>query len=439
MIDEVRPQPFTGDINMLKENFISVFNMQNVALKNNVFACFVQYKNSLDNTDPRNGMYFCVMPSEDYRTAMTLHYDKLADLLTENLNKSDHMVDCYYNFVKIPEISRTNIFEVHNNMCKAIQDVSVMKSLFGKYGYHMPKQIHEQTLWNFYHFYNRSKNPQYSKQMQDNYSVTLKKLVAEAYQRYTKDEGMPDAHVSPRIEDHIIDEDYFIKNSIPATYDSVTDDFYDWIKEHINEYPGFIFYKEKKPYMVLKDLSKQYGKQPGINFWKNMTGGKSYNIGFPTCQEGKFYQMVQRYNTRMFDGQTPYHDFLRQNPQTVYKVVNYDDMRNIDSLCKANHVPYCIDCGYTSAMKSEDTRKVWVVINVNDVDNYGHITSRLCEEKRNYFPCRCDLVQEAEKNAPSFYYNPVIVDKKFEDAINKAHNDTETELRIKERHDEIGR
>ena len=423
MVNECNPGPFQGTIADIRDGNPPLYNLRHLAEANGVYAEFMQFNSSRDKDDPCNGVYFCVMPSEDYYRAYLLHESQLSDLLQQNREKSDHMVNCYYNFVYIPELSRTNIFEVHNEMCKAIRDTAIVKNLFFKYGYHIPNEIHKQTIWNLYHFYNRSMNTDFPQDLRANYEKSLHKIVSEAYQRYTKYENMPDAHVSPRIQDHEVPEDYFIKSSIPATYDNVSGEFFEWIKEHIGEYPGFIFYKEDKPYLTLKDLSqnKELKNHPSFNFWKNMKGDKLYNIGFPTCQEKMFFAMGMRYNTRSYDGQTPYNDFIKNYPgKEIYKSVRMDDMWNIDSLCKANHVPYCIDANvYDSGLQSiKDTERVILLIRASDEENYGHITSRLAEETRGDYPVYRPLQIEARKNQPD-YYNPYVIDSGYTEMANK--------------------
>ena len=398
--------PYRSSVDRFADEHRILYSIKGLAPQNHVAAEFIPYEK---DEDPLSGLYFIVCP--DKRHFEEIECGDIRFLLEDKLRMSSNHMNPHYNIVPIPEVERSEIFRLHNDMVRAIQDVSLIKHCFHEYGYHIPKYVCKETLYSFSHFNNRRNNPAFSQTEREVYDRSMAHIVAEAYQMYTRDSLTPDAKIVPRDVKHEVEKDFFLKRSIPATYDIVTEDFYRFLEKHLHEYPDFIFFKETHPYLVIRNLDpsckRKGSKEESRNLWKNQTGEKRYHIGFPTCQEHMFYGMMLQYNCRNYDGQQPVKTFMRRYPHVCERIIDARDMWNINSLCKANNVPYAVNYGERKPVGAGDVKYVTILIRQQDVDTFGDITARLSSERRSWIPVNMKMVEASNLHEP-LYDNPFI-------------------------------
>ena len=87
-------------------------------------------------------------------------------------------MNCFYNIVRLNDLNETNVFAKHQDMCKAIQDMAIVANAFFEYGYPLPRQVHEQTIENFYDFNARRNDMSLPKTLRDSYDNIMRKSIA---------------------------------------------------------------------------------------------------------------------------------------------------------------------------------------------------------------------------------------------------------------------
>ncbi len=409
-------EPTRDDLEALQSDYRVLYDVKFIASTNTVCADFYTYDAGPDNS--LSGLYFIVSPTPEHQQALDMNKGKgLYEILHEWQDMDRQQMNPYYNVVKLPSpVTRENIFSVHNEMCRAVQDSAVVKNSFFEYGYPLPKLISRQTVYNFYHFNARRNDLSLSDRVREDYNESMQKIVAESYHMYEKDGFLVD---SPeyRISKHEVDKDYFLKNSIPAIYDTVTGGFYEYIKEHLDEHPDFIYYKEKKPYFVEKDLSKKFKGMGFLNPWAQYEKTEHFNIGFPSSMKDDFYGMMIEYNCLGYKNQTPIKDFLKDHPNYVEVEVDTRDMWNMNSLCGSNKVPYAVNSGYLHPVTENNVQKHTILIPEENMGMFTAIEKRLIAERKAWLPCNSRQTTNAGMNRPQ-YVNPYIKDDVYEAAIN---------------------
>lgn len=381
------------DLELQKEAPV-LFNLLTHAQKHDVFAAFKKAETG--------ELYFVVMPDVRYLNALN-EPGVFQDLIEYDNQMSGNRLCPMYQLYRMAEVTPESLFEMHNTMCRMIEDEDVIIHSFSEFGYSLPRELDRAGVSNLHHFINRMNNPLYDDGVRESYHEALKHCVSELHERYQRNGfyELPGVDVRPAKDKHTVDKDYFFRNSIACVNESVSMTFFKYLQEQTKD-TDFCYYFEKKPWRVDKDISKGVKGLP--NLWKQMTGETYHNISFPQYQAPIYFSVELRYNCRMFENQVDLYSLAPDvQKDCVVRLVDYRDMGNIDSLCGANNVKYAINYGQISPVQAEDTRTIQVIINEKDSGMFQAITERLMTERKGYYPCLNQaMLAAADKNEPLY-------------------------------------
>lgn len=378
--------------------------MRQVAADNQVYADFFEYKPQ-QAIDPNAGLYFVVCPDVNLLIDLKKHPDQFQNILECNKKMSNHAINCYYNLVNISELNSENVFALHNDMCRAIQDIAVLRNSFYEFGYTLPQYVMRPTVDNLANFQIKRNAADMPGTLRARYDEILERAVSDAFARYNKAD-FKRVKTLP-FSKHRVKASYFMKNHISAVYDVVDEPLYKYMKKQLSNYPDFIYCIEALPSLHLKDNSHFDGPEE-LNFWKNQTEVKEYNIGFPAFQQDIFYRIMIDYNCRQFANQRSYHEMLNSTSDLKSLLVDVNDMWNINSLAGANNVAYCINRGEMGAITADSVSKMTIGIRAEDESIWNGIISRLGREQRGYAIVTSNHRKTAEDNRPKNIKNPFI-------------------------------
>lgn len=180
------------------------------ARENGVFAELLEI-NDGSSTNPSNGLYFIVTPDWQIIDSLKRNMSQFDSLLASEKRRSPHMMNCYYNIISLNDLSESNVFLKHQAMYKAVQDMAIVANAFFEYGYPLPKQVHEQTIENFYDYNARRNDISLPQRLRDSYDKIMEKAVTDAYLFYSKQEAL--SSLPTRIKDNNrISADYLVNN-----------------------------------------------------------------------------------------------------------------------------------------------------------------------------------------------------------------------------------
>ena len=321
------------------------------------------------------------------------------------------MMNCYYNIVHLNDLSESTVFLKHQAMCKAIQDMAIVVNAFYEYGYNLPKQVHEQTVENFYDYNQKRNDASIPQSLRESYDKIMAKAVTDAYQFYSKQEAL--SSLSLRQKDcNRVSADYFIKNHIKTIYESIDRDFLDFIVEKMRLHPEFKYYRESAPDIKLRDISKISARFYSVlgNPLENKTAIERYNIGFPSSCEALYYGWMVEYNTRGYDKKKPIEELNKRSSGLLSVYITQNDMYNFNSLCRANNIDFAINTGKFKDLTQDTVRNLMVLYRMEDREIVTAILDRLGRERRGYIPVNSVMRQKAEENRPPTKHDSYIKD-----------------------------
>ena len=173
-----------SDLNRKQFQILSL--IPQTAKENGICAEFMETGTGLRNP----GLYFIVTPDKEIMDSLKRNILWFDELVDNEKNRNTHMTNCYCSIVDLSDLSESNVFLKHQQMCKAVQDMAIAVNAFFEYGYPLPRQIHEQTIENFYDYNTRRYDKALPKRLRDSYDDIMAKAVTDAYQLYSKQEAL---------------------------------------------------------------------------------------------------------------------------------------------------------------------------------------------------------------------------------------------------------
>lgn len=393
--------------NDVKEKVPGIYELTERALDNGVVADFF-YHDIEHPENPNFGLYFVVCPNTDALFVLNRYPGYLKDIIESNNEQGPYMFNMHYQTVHVRKLTNENYFYFHNECCQAIQQMSIARYGFHEYGYSLPKYISVSAINGMYNLDQNRRDPNATPMLRERYEKAYQKYVSEVHQRYAKEAAI-DKKLCRKVE-HQVPADYFIKNHLTATYDVVSEGFYEYLVSRLDDFPEFKYYKESKPCHVLKDLSRN--PNGGSSNWEKYTEYKEYNIGFPRSQEKTFYKLLIEYNCREYRRCIPAKDLKEASAKPLINIkVRIDDMWNFNSLCwgdGSNPVYFCVDYDKYDYVENIDPREIIVGFRTEDAKQMQKIINTLTHSKKFYFPVQSPQKKKAEPMEHKEYYNPFI-------------------------------
>lgn len=388
------------------QNDDSLMALLKSATEQGVFADFFHYKKS-QPFDKDSSLYFVVSPTIQELLDLREHPEDFKNILEKKKQIGRHSINPYYEIVRLDDYYRNNnYFKKYMDCCRAIEDVSIVKSAFYEFGYTLPTEMSKRTIQDMWDFDQRRRSTTIPEHVRQRYEKSYEKYISEINQRYKK---LSLAHEkSKHPVSQTVGQNYFHENRVEAVHDAMNQYFRSYFEQRIKDYPDFIYSIEKKPSLNLKDLSKKIKVPENENIWKNDVELKEYNVMFPKAQEEIYYKILLEYNCRNYAGQSKELYMLGEPTEITTITIDMDDMWNWNSLCTANHVPYYINHGELEQIDALATRNIKIAYNNRDERMVNAICSRLANNRREY---RCTTVDQrklAEQNKPQQHKNPFV-------------------------------
>ena len=376
------------------------------ATEQGVFADFFHYKKS-QPFDKDSSLYFVVSPTIQELLDLREHPEDFKNILEKKKQIGRHSINPYYEIVRLDDYYRNNnYFKKYMDCCRAIEDVSIVKSAFYEFGYTLPTEMSKRTIQDMWDFDQRRRSTTIPEHVRQRYEKSYEKYISEINQRYKK---LSLAHEkSKHPVSQTVGQNYFHENRVEAVHDAMNQYFRAYFEQRIKDYPDFIYSIEKKPSLNLKDLSKKIKVPENENIWKNDVELKEYNVMFPKAQEEIYYKILLEYNCRNYAGQSKELYMLGEPTEITTITIDMDDMWNWNSLCTANHVPYYINHGELEQIDALATRNIKIAYNNRDERMVNAICSRLANNRREYRCTTADQRKLAEQNKPQQHKNPFV-------------------------------
>lgn len=373
----------------LEKEYPTLAATPDIAFKNHVVANFLDYKDAT---------YLVVCPDQEYYNKLVSNMGQFQTIVDRNTAHGTSFQNMYYATYKIDDsIKNEDIFRYHNDMCNIIQHASVARACYWQNNTPMPEYLSEQALCNLRIFQEKSLSAVLPMELRNSYKETIKREVTWQAKYYgaqpKRDLIKPFNH-----DDHQVPADFFIKHSMDATNDVVNNYFMDWLKAGpINEHPDFVYYIEKKPYEVLKDDSHKVPESS--NFWTDQKELKKWRISFPKYQDKYMYNWKIRFCIRDYNKNYVPNTICLKSDSDRYisERINMEDMKNINSLCEANHIYYTVKLDDCSQEDLDHPRVTW---RVEDKEMVTAILQRLMQERDNLVPMTIRDFELAEQNQP---------------------------------------
>lgn len=298
----------------------------------------------------------------------------------------------------VTDVNAQNYMSINSVIMRYIQDMSISKMCFTVEGYKMPDHIMHSaviSMWELDHMRADDRLPASTK-------TDYERIYKEAVKTYADEKG-EFSGFSTRSRNHKVDRDYFKDNFIPVVWESVSEPYYNFMKQQFKagKYPDFIYYKEFVPYLKIKNIAKKAEKlnAPGKEYFEKDTGRKEWRICYPASQDGMFRSMQNAFNMQFYDNVIPIQELETQSNgklKTLY--LNSIDVANFDRLCKANRdIHWAVNDGtygnFKMSYESADER-IPVLYRQEDEDMINAIVDRLTNEIRDYKPCTPTLMSQ---------------------------------------------
>ena len=370
-----------------------------------------------DNPDnPDSGVYFVCCPDSEPMSLLYKYPSSLLKIINYNKTLGNSGINLHYNTVHAHDITEENYFSFHNSICQAITDISIAKNGFYEFGYPLPKKINRDVIDAMLEFDKNRRNPDIPLPLAERFNKGFRKYVSEIHHLYEK----ADKKNATKKINHKVPKDYFVKNCIQTTYDVVSEQFYEYILEHLHEYPDFIYYKSRRPCLHLKDLSKSNKNVYGL--WDNDTEYTEYTIGFPSSQEDIFYKLLIEYNCRNYKCCIPKEDLIQttDSPLRTFEV-RRDDMYSFNYFCIKKKINFCVDFDKYSSIDASDTERIIVGTRIEDTEKVEEVVASVAQNRKNFFPVKSPQKKSAATNRP-MYQNPFLSDPILDSVKEKRHS-----------------
>lgn len=377
-------------------------SLKDIAKDNGVYADFFDYdKEHPENPD--SGTYFVVCADIETLIDLKQRREKLGEIIKFNKEIENNAVCPYYTTVKIPELYQSNYFFVHNKMCEAIQNVSIIRTAFYEFGYKLPKVVRLTALDGISTLYKNGHNSILPEHLQKLYRDAYKRYVSEMNQLYNKKHFK--LLKTNRHKKHRVSSNYFVKNLIPVAYLVVPDTLIDYIDKHIDECPDFVYYKEPRPFLHTKDLSHKYKGPEQWNYWKDFTEQNDYIIGYPLSHYKFFNKMSIEHDCQSLENKVKQYELEAKTKFPLYSIrIRHQDINRFDDFCVANNVKYALNHDvYTPEELSFDPV---IYYRKEDFEIIGNIVNSITREERCTVPTDCKQRAAADKNRPKQIENP---------------------------------
>lgn len=297
--------------------------------------------------------------------------------------------------IDVTDIDRHNYFAKNSYIMRYVQNMAIVKRAFENEGYPVPDHVSRYVVSSIWELDQMRANPGVPENLRERYNKTYKEAVADYAQSYADKYKL---EVVPHRGKHEVKENYFRDNHIPVTWDVVDENLWKFIQQELKEgkYPDFIYFKPDKAYLKTKNLAKEFEKftkgknWEDQNFWSKDTGKTKYHICFPTSQQDTFYNMMNAYNTRIFDTKVPLEELKQSSNQPLQLMyIHSYDMSNWDSLCKLCSINWSLNDGtYGDCQITPDSalEEIPILYRAEDKNVISHIVNRLSKEMREYVP-----------------------------------------------------
>lgn len=362
-----------------------------------------------DSPHTDRGLYFVVTPSYRYMYDLQQASYKIPMLVDQQKQAGpDTLNPCYqvFNITDLGDSSEK--WNTLMNIIRGINEQAAIVNAFYEFGYYdLPSFIHTSSIYEVLDLDEKRHSNKIPEQIRERYNKDYKKFITFVYQKYKK--ITPD-RLLPQSKSQKVNKNYFIDNAISTTTVRINKEFKEWFIEDIKKHPEFFYYIDNKAALSLKDLSNAY-RGEGENIWSNLKGHSEYNMTFPREMEYIYYAKMLEWNMHGYQ----YEKRMTQvgNPKELLLIrVNWKDMWNWNSLCKANGVKYYINRGDLEPMNEAATQNILIAVNYKDKEMVDSIINRLTSEAIQYDLVDEKLVEKVRKPAQEYNQknskNPVL-------------------------------
>lgn len=379
-----------------------LLSLKDSATRNGVFADFFRCE---DTDESISGTYFVVCADSEPLIDLKRNPEQLRPIIKFNNKLETNMINPHFSTVKIPEITLENYFSIHNQMCQAIHNVAVVRHAFYQYGYKIPKLINQSAVNDIFSFYVKGHNNEMPEHLQEIYRESYKKFVSEMNQIYNKKYFK---NLKKKvIKKHRVSADYFRDNLISTVYVSAPEPFFKYLEEHLDECPNFVYCKESKPYLHVKDISHLYKGPAQWNYWKDFTEVKRYNMGYPLEYHEFFNKMAIEFCYQEYEQKISEEDLKKMTKEPLLHLnVRKEDMRHFNTVCEINNVKYAFDHGHYKSSDGKLMLDPILLYRKEDHDAIHSIIARMTQEKRGNVSTDPTQKKAVEKNRPKNAENP---------------------------------
>lgn len=310
--------------------------------------------------------------------------------------------------IDVTDINAQNYFSKNFYVMKYIQDMAIVKTAFDIEKLPIPDHVSSYVVNSIWELDNMRSHPDVDPYLRKRYDNIYKQSIADWSQMYARKYNDTLEQI-PHQKSHKVKEDYFKKNHIPVTWDVVESRFYKFMKSEFKagKYPDFVFYKPFSHHIKLPNLAKKFDEivknsdYDGPNFWENDIGIKKYYIGYPTAQRPMFYNMMNDYNTRMYETKLPLEALAKSSQYNLQLLtLHMLELDNWNRLCEANNISWSLNDGsyaeYTFSPSSV-LEEIPILYRVEDKQLVNGIVDLLSREMRDHMPLSDVTLNEARQ------------------------------------------
>ncbi len=331
----------------------------------------IEYRHHPLQRTPYSGTYMVISPSTKHLTDLKNNPTYIEELLKMKGSKSSATFNPNYLIYDMSKYDNRDCFRFTTQTIRDAQIQANFITAIRENGLPtIPNEVSAYAVYEIIRLRDYAHNEALDKKVRDRYKKSYKEYVGHIYQRYTDKKDLQ----IKGIHNGKVDKDFFMDNHIPCMFNQVNEQFRGYLESRAKAFPDFFYYIEEKPSLKLKDLSNFGG------IWKKEKGVTEYQCCFPTSKEHIFYKIMMEYNMSSYRGQVKSLDALDPFGNYQKHLVCVADMWNIDSLCKANNVPYYLNHGEIEKFTHENTDKILMFIRNDDEEKLHSIFKRLMRE-----------------------------------------------------------
>ena len=355
----------------------SIQNIRKMASDQGLATTIIEYRDE-DPLWKNAGTYLIVSPNASYIRDIEIQDGAIDDLLEEKRQMGEGSFNPYYQVFDISEFWNYEHFDKAMTMMRKIQQQAVVINIFNSFGYEkLPVQIHQSAIWEMQRMASYAEDESLPKNVRNRYARSYEKFVKEVYKKYMKvsEEKLLDNGRNQQVSEKI-----FINNRVDTTHETMSNYFRPYFEERVKDFPEFFYCIRMKPILQLQDLSMKTladGSRP----WSKEKGLTEWDIMIPTCYKHIYYQIMMEYNIKKAHCNSEERLSRVADPRDCgYIRINWYDLDNWDSLCKANGVKYYINHGDLETLDAKSVENVLVAINSKDFDMVCAIAERIERE-----------------------------------------------------------